>query len=146
MSVSTAISWLKFASALLLLGFGLMFAFAAWPQAAGLSTLLIDFLFWPLDGAQFLAAPETRIILAIGGGITFGWGVMVWTIVSHVMPSQPGLARMILLRSLLAWFVVDSLCSTLAGVPLNVLANTGFLAAFLWPLLRMERVSSPIPS
>lgn len=139
MPLSTAITWLKTATAFLLIAFGLMFAFAAWPPAAGLATYLVDMLFWPVNGVQSLAAPETRLVLAIGGGITVGWGVMVWHIVSLVMPSQPALARSILLRSLLVWFVIDSTCSFLAGAPLNIAANTAFLMAFLWPLMRMQR-------
>lgn len=142
MPVSTAIVWLKAASAILMIGFGLMFAVAAFPPASGLTTLLVDLLFWPLDGAQSLAAPETRIILAIGGGITAGWGVLVWHIATHLMPSDPAMARTILLRSLLTWFVIDSICSWLAGAPLNIPANAAFLLMFLWPLLRMERAEA----
>lgn len=138
MPVSTAIVWLKAASAVLMIGLGLLFAISAWPPASGLVTFMVDMLFWPLDGAQSLSAPETRIILAIGGGITAGWGVLVWQVASHLMPSNPAMARTILMRSLLTWFVIDSTCSWLAGAPLNIPANAGFLLAFLWPLLRME--------
>lgn len=146
MPVSSAIVWLKTASSILLIAFGLMFAIAAWPPASGLATLLVDLLFWPLDGAQSLAAAETRIVLAIGGGITAGWGVLVWQVASHVMPSHPDMARSILLRSLVTWFAIDSTCSFLAGVPLNIAANVAFLLAFLWPLMRMENRSATLPS
>jgi hypothetical protein len=138
MPVSTAIIWLKAASAILMIGFGLMFAVAAWPPTSGIATMFVDLLFWPLDGAQSLAAPETRIILAIGGGITVGWGVLVWQVASHVMPSEPAMARQILTRSLAAWFIIDSTCSWLAGAPLNIAANAAFLMVFLWPLMRMR--------
>ncbi len=139
MPVSTAIVWLKVASAILLIGFGLLFAAAAHPPLSGLVTWLIDIVIWPMDGAQSLVAQETRLVLAIGGGITLGWGVMVWLLASHLMPVNPLLARQIMLRSFLAWFVVDSICSWLAGVPLNIFANVGFLAAFLYPLLRIDQ-------
>lgn len=142
MPVSTAIVWLKTASAILMIGLGLTFAISAWPPASGLVTFMVDMLFWPLDGAQSLAAPETRIILAIGGGITAGWGVLVWQIATHLMPSNPAMARHILIRSLLTWFVIDSTCSWLAGAPLNIPANAAFLLIFLWPLLRMERTEA----
>ena len=138
MPVSTAIIWLKAASAILMIGLGLMFAIAAWPPAAGLATLFVDILFLPLDGAQSVAAPETRIILAIGGGITAGWGVLVWQVATHLMPSNPAMARHILIRSLLTWFVIDSTCSWLAGAPVNIPANAGFLMLFMWPLWRMK--------
>ena len=146
MPVSTAIVWLKTASALLMIGLGLMFAMAAWPPLSGLATYLVDMLFWPLDGAQTLAAPETRIILAIGGGITAGWGVLVWQVATHLMPSDPAMARHMLIRSMLTWFVIDSTCSWLAGAPLNIAANVAFLAFFLFPLTRMEQRAASIPS
>jgi hypothetical protein len=139
MPVSTDIVWLKAASAILMIGFGLMFAFAAFPPAALPSLLFVDALFWPLDGMQTLAAPETRLVLAIGGGITAGWGMLVWQVATHLMPSDPAMARTILLRSLLTWFVVDSTCSWLADAPQNIPANLLFLAAFLLPLIRMQR-------
>jgi hypothetical protein len=139
MPVSTAIVWLKTASAVLMIGLGLMFAIAAWPPASGPVTLLVDLLFWPIDGTQSVAAPETRIILAIGGGITAGWGVLVWQVATHLMPSNPAVASHILIRSLLSWFVIDSTCSWLAGAPINIPANAGFLALFMWPLLRMRQ-------
>ena len=142
MPVSTAIVWLKSVSAVLMIGFGIMFAAAAYLPLSWPVDVLIDLLFWPIDGAQAVAAPETRIILAIGGGITAGWGVLVWQVASHLMPSNPALARTILLRSLLTWFVIDSTCSWLAGAPINILANTVFLAMFLWPLQLMERRSA----
>ncbi len=69
MPVSTAIVWLKAASAVLMIGLGLLFAISAWPPASGLVTFMVDMLFWPLDGAQSLPRRKTRIILAIGGGI-----------------------------------------------------------------------------
>lgn len=144
MPVSTAIVWLKAASAVLMIGLGLMFAIAAYPPTSGLVTIMVDLLFWPIDGAQTAAAPETRIILAIGGGITAGWGVLVWQIATHLMPSNPAMARHILMRSLLTWFVIDSTCSWLAGAPINIPANAGFLLVFLWPLWRMERYSPAI--
>lgn len=143
MPVNTAITWLKTASAILLIAFGLMFAFAAWPPAAGLATYLLDMLFWPVDGAQSLASPETRLILAIAGGITVGWGVLIWLVADKLMPVNPELARSILLRSLLAWFVIDSTCSWLSGGVLNIPVNVVFLAAFLWPLVRISSAAAP---
>jgi hypothetical protein len=108
MPVSTAIIWLKCASAVLMIGFGLMFALAAYPATAGLATFFLDALIWPLDGAQSFGAQEARIITAIGGGITVGWGVLVWMAAGHILPENPALGRAILVKSLAAWFVVDS--------------------------------------
>jgi hypothetical protein len=143
MPIASAVSWLKIASLILLIGLGFGFAIAAFPPASGLITLMVDVLFWPIDGAQSMAAPETRIMLAIGGGITAGWGVTIWLIADRLMPLHPELARSILLPGIAVWFVTDSTCSMLAGAPLNVPANMLFLAVFLWPLLRMKHQGAP---
>lgn len=137
MSPSAAALWLKTAAATLMIAFGLMVAIAAWPPASGLTLFFADALIWPLDGAQTLAATETRLMMAIGGGITAGWGVMIWQMATHVLPTQPALARKLLLPAMLFWFIADSTCSVLAGVPLNAVVNAGFLAVFLWPVLRV---------
>jgi hypothetical protein len=138
MSVPSAILWLKFTSIILMIAFGILFAIAAFPPTSGFATLFVDSLIWPIDGAQSLAGTETRILLAIGGGITAGWGMLVWQVADKVMPTQPEAARSILLSSLLTWFVIDGICSVLAGVPLNALVNVGFLAPLLWPVWRMN--------
>jgi hypothetical protein len=145
MPVTTAIFWLKSASAVLMIGFGLMFALATHPATAGLATLFLDALIWPLDGAQSFGGQETRIVTAIGGGITVGWGVLIWMVAGHILPENPALGRSILQRSLLAWFVVDSTASILAGVPQNAAANVLFLLAFLYPLWRMKRQDFAAP-
>lgn len=146
MPVSTAITWLKAASATLLIAFGVLTALAASPSTSVPSLLLLDSLFWPIDGAQSLAAAESRILAAIGGGIAVGWGVLVWQVAHHLMPKEPQAARRILLSSLFAWFAVDSICSVLAGVPLNVAGNLILLAVFLWPLVRMDFKSAAVPA
>jgi hypothetical protein len=145
MPLSTAILWLKCASAVLMIGFGLMFALAAHPATASLGTLFLDALIWPLDGGQSFAGREVRIVTAIGGGITAAWGVLVWMVAGHILPENPALGRGILVKCLLAWFVVDSTASILAGVPQNAAANVLFLLVFLYPLLRMERRAA-VPS
>jgi hypothetical protein len=144
MSVSTAIIWLKVASAILMIGLGLITALSAFPALATPATLSVDILFWPLDGAQSLGANETRLMLAIGGGITFGWGLLVWQVAGKVMPASPEIAKSILTNSLIGWFLLDSFCSWLAGAPLNIAANLALFAAFMWPLLQIQPVKSTV--
>lgn len=138
MSVSAASLWLKTAAAIFMISFGMMFAAAAWPPPSAPVAFLIDLVFWPMDGLQPATTPEARLLLAIGGGITAGWGLTIWLIASRILPDHPALARSVLLPSILFWFAIDSTCSVLAGAPLNAVANAGFLAAFLWPLVRLR--------
>lgn len=118
------------AGATLVIGSGLLIALAAWPPMAGLLTILADLIFLPVDGAQDLSAPETRLMMAISGGVLVGWGVMVWLVATRLADRDPALARTLVLVPLAAWFVVDSAGSVASGAPLNVLFNCGFVVVF----------------
>lgn len=123
------ISLLKFGAALLI-GFGVLFVLSTWPPLAAPLTLLVDLFAWPLDGGQTLAAEATRLALAIGGGVLAGWGAMIWLVATRLADRDPELARSLVLGPVVVWFVLDCLGSVVAGVPLNVVLNIGFLAVF----------------
>lgn len=116
------------------IAFGPLTMLAAWPPTALPIALFADTLFWPLDGAQRMEAKDARLLAAICGGGFFGWGVLMWLLAGDVFRADPAAMRRIFLISTGCWFVVDCAGSVLAGAPLNVLANMGFLALFLWPL------------
>ncbi len=130
--------WLKAASAIVI-GFGFLIALAAIPVAAGPTAFLIDLVFWPVDGAQRLAGSDMRLLCAITGGLSVGWGTAMWLVATRLYPREPALARTIILTSVGTWFVVDSLGSAVAGAPLNAALNLGFLLAFVLPLWRPVR-------
>lgn len=119
------------AGAALLMGFGILFTLAAWPPLAGLLRVLVDLFAWPLDGTQTLAASETRLALAIGGGVMAGWGLTIWLVATRIADRDPGLARTLVLPPVVVWFVLDSLGSFAAGVPANVALNALFLGLFV---------------
>jgi len=129
---------LKFAS-IVVIGVGLVLALAAHPATAGITTLLADGIFWPLDAHPTLDTPAARLLAAISGGVMVGWGAMLWLVATRILPSDPALAATLVRTSLLAWFAVDSTASILAGAPLNVVLNAVFLAAFLVPLGMLAR-------
>ena len=132
------VTWTKAASALVI-GFGILSVLAAHPASSGLFQILIDMIFWPLDGAESLSAPATRLMSAIGGGLMVGWGLMLSMVATRLYPREPDLARMMILTSIGAWFVVDSAGSIAAGAPLNALFNFVFLLMFVGPLWRTSR-------
>jgi hypothetical protein len=125
---------LRFAAASTLIGFGLLCALGSYPPLASPVLLLVDLAFWPLDGLQTGAADETRLLFAILGGITFGWGLMIWQLAGAPLARDPATIRPIILSAVLGWCIVDSSASLLAGSPINVAANLVFLALFLVPL------------
>jgi hypothetical protein len=113
---------------------GVLIALAALPVLALPMTWLADIVLWPMDGGNSLAANETRLLAAIGGGVMAGWGLMMRAIVNRLFDAEPLLVRHLMLSGLVPWFVIDSAASTLAGAPLNVVLNMVFLALFLMPL------------
>ncbi len=135
MNQHTTLRWLKFGSALTVF-FGILVAAAATQIGAAPTQFLADLIFFPIDGAQDLAAPETRLISAIGGGVMAGWGVLLWMLSTHLFPSDQALAAKLIIASIVTWFVIDSTGSILAGAPLNAVFNVSFLLIFCVPLWR----------
>ena len=119
--------WLR-AGAALVIASGALIALGSHPAIAAPLRLVADLLIWPFDGLQPIETSEARLLAAIGGGVLVGWGVMLWQ-----LAPEPA-AHRIIRTSVLAWFVVDSGGSLLAGVPLNVVGNLVFLALFLIPI------------
>lgn len=122
----------KFIGAWLVLGFGVVLAFAALPATSGPTVLLADLVFWPIDGAQELSQ-ESRLLSAVIGGVMVGWGTLLLLMIRELFPREPDLVRKLILRSVWAWFVVDSVGSMVAEAPINVVLNLGFLLAFVIP-------------
>lgn len=124
---------LRFAAGVTLVT-GLALALAAVPALNLPVRLLADLLVWPVDGAETLAAPETRLGFAIGGGVLAGWGLMIWHLAGEPLARSPEAVRALIRISVLTWFVVDSAGSVAAGAALNVLPNLMFLALLLLPM------------
>ncbi|MGJ8563380.1 MAG: excinuclease ABC subunit A [Alphaproteobacteria bacterium] len=134
MTQQSTIFWLKAASAMTI-GFGLMIAAAAWAPASGLAVWFLDLIFFPLDGAQGMSGPDSRLVSAICGGVMAGWGVLIWALVSKLYVRETSIVRQLIWLSLGVWFAVDSTASMLASAPVNVIGNFVFLLAFYLPLI-----------
>jgi hypothetical protein len=126
--------WLKNAAILVIL-FGPVVSIAAHPLTAGLNGMFVDLVFWPFDGLPTMEAPATRLFSAIAGGLTMGWGLMIYLLATKFYPREPQLTGSIILTSVATWFVTDSIGSAVAGAPANVLVNLVFLLIFLVPTL-----------
>ena len=135
MDYALRVRWLKIASAITM-GFGILLAAAAWPATQAPTALLLDLIYFPVDGAQTLAGDGMRLVNGILGGVMVGWAVMLWIVSTEVYPENPVLGRRIILMSVGTWFVVDSLASIIAGAPLNAVFNVGFLLLFFVPVWR----------
>lgn len=141
MSQKTTILWLKIASGVLV-AFGLSGILGAMEATSAYPNFMADLAFFPIDGAPASNAPETRLLWAIAGGLMTGWGLMMWQITVHLYPRDSALARQLILTGIVAWFMVDSTGSVLAGAPMNAVFNVGFLLLFIVPVLRSRQAET----
>lgn len=141
MEIAHTQSWLK-AAAGIVIGVGLILAAGAWPPLAAPLVFLADLIIWPLDGLQTLGASETRVFMAISGGVMVGWGVTLWKLADYLISEHLAAVRSITMTGLYSWFVVDSIGSVAAGVPLNALANVSFVVLFLLVFRRPRQVQA----
>lgn len=119
------------------IGFGLLFALASHDLTDDLVGWWSDLIFLrPGDGAENLT-DVNHLADAILGGVMVGWGVMIWLLADRLLLRMPGEVKSIILISLLAWFVPDSVGSIASGAWLNVVSNVGFAALFVLPLRRI---------
>ncbi|MGL3605425.1 hypothetical protein ACSV9I_02810 [Rhizobium sp. G187] len=142
MSIDTASIWLKFASVAVIL-LGALVALASHPALSLPTVWLTDLVFFPFDGAQQIAAEETRLFMAISGGVMVGWGVMMWLIATRLLPADPSLARLLFIEGTLAWYLVDTTGSFLAGGHINMVLNTGLMLMIVYPAWSLGRVPRP---
>lgn len=138
MSTERTIAYLKLASGIVIC-FGLLGFLGVWPLLAAPIEMLLDLIFWPVDANQSLATAESRLLLAIVSGALVGWGAMMWLIATRLYQTNAELARTIIMTGITLWFLIDSAGSIIAGAPLNVLFNLGFVALFYLPLRRIPK-------
>ncbi len=100
--------------------------------------LFFDILTWPLDSQPSTLTDSERQLSAILGGVICAWAFLMYRL------SDPKIfnadIRNLMVQSVWLWFILDSLGSVLAGLPLNALSNVGFLAILIWPLIQLKKV------
>jgi hypothetical protein len=131
-------AWLKI-TAVIVGSFGPVFFLGTMLATSEPARWTLDFLSWPLDGAQTYASPETRFLSALTGGFLLGWGVMIWCLSVWVYDSAPEAVRKSVLTGLLAWFVLDSAGSIASGTSSNAIFNIFVLLLAVGPLWRPAR-------
>ena len=138
MTHQAAITWLK-VSSITLVVLGALFSWGTIEPLAHFTLSLIDFIIFPMDGAQSFAATETRLLTAISGGLTAGFGMAIYMMTVHIYTSDKAVGGRMILATTFTWFVVDGIGSVLAGVTFNVFANVTFLIMIALPVMLAAR-------
>ncbi|HRK19449.1 MAG TPA: hypothetical protein PK970_10875 [Hyphomicrobiaceae bacterium] len=94
--------------------------------------VLLDLVFWPMDGQPEVLSRDGRLMTVVSGGVLAGWGVLM----ARVFAAPAGATDLAsaLLQGLAVWFVLDSAGSIAVGAWPNAVLNTVLLAGFLIPL------------
>ena len=124
--------------------FGLILAASAFEATSGPTRLLFGLL--NAHAALDLDAPM-RFCLGILGAVTVGWSLTLLAAVqaAHLLGDRARPIWMLVIGSLVVWYVVDSALSVATGFGLNLLPNTIFAAAFLLPIIGGGVLKSPAP-
>ncbi len=138
MTHQAATTWLKISSISLII-LGALFSWGTIDPLAHITLSLIDFIVFPMDGAQSFAATETRLLTAITGGLTASFGMAVYMMTVHIYASEQAVGSRMILATTFTWFVVDGIGSVLAGVTFNVFANVTFLIMIALPVILAAR-------
>jgi hypothetical protein len=130
----TRTRWLKFWS-LYNIALGFLMVLAAWSPFDRLLAMLLDVIYWPLDGVPGVLARETRLAAGIAGATLVGWCTLIYGLAANGAALEQPAVRRLVLTALAAWFVLDSAQSLANGAPLNVVLNLIIGAGFAAPLL-----------
>ena len=126
-------NYLKF-TAFVIASFGPVFSLGSMLWSSGPAEWTLDFLSFPVDGAQDYNASTTRFLSALTGGFLLGWGVCVWCLQQWVYDIAPEPVRKTVVAGLLTWFVFDSAGSIASGNWSNAFFNIIVLMLGVGPL------------
>lgn len=144
MTARACVIWLQWACGIAF-AVGLMAAAGSSSATAGPWLWLFDLLAWPLDGSPAGFDPVTHAVNAVLGGVMVGWASLMYAVVARMSAAGDYTLSLPMLASVLVWFAIDSSGSVAAGLPGNVVLNTGFLLVFVPPLVVLWRREFPEP-
>lgn len=117
------------------IGFGAVLALSIFEALSAPTMLLLDLVFWPIDGEPAALSREAIFAVALAGALTMGLGAMILGLArDETLNGSPRLWRHVT-AAVLVWYVVDSAVSILGGAIVNAVSNTVLLVTFLLPVL-----------
>ena len=138
MTQSIQKKWLK-VTAVGIACFGPVMFFGTMDSTNEAARLSMDFLAWPIDGAEQIDNSGSKLLSALLGGFLFGWGMMIWFLSDEVYDAAPEKVRKAVLIGVLSWFFLDSAGSIAGGNASNAFFNVPILFFLVGPLWVAER-------
>ena len=125
---------------------GALMVLGAYPPLDWPMRLLVDLVFWPLDGQPWPISREAKLLTGIGGAMLMAWSLILAWLFRRGFANGDRDALGIAQTSLWVWYVVDSVHSIAVGAPLNAVLNTAILAGFAIPLWLTRQASTAQPA
>lgn len=111
---------------------GAILALGAFPATDFAARIYYDVAYWPIDGVGL--TDDARFTAGVLGAVMIGWAVTIFALIGAAERAGASAWRG-LTTAMLVWFAVDSTISVASGVPMNAVANAGFLVTYLIPVI-----------
>jgi hypothetical protein len=117
-----------------MVGAGVLFALAAFPQTDFLARFFYETVDWPSTKTIVFDPIDYRLSVGLIGAIMIGWSLMMVGMIrlGHIY-GRP--IWQVLTTGFVAWWAIDSAMSVMLGFPINAVSNTVFLVFYLVPIL-----------
>jgi len=118
------------------------FALAGVNDFTGANDIFFSIASSGTEGVAGLTTPESKLAMAIAGGVFGGLGAMYLFISAPGIEQGNALIRRGSIYVFLTWFVIDSSASVASGNAPNVIPNLVFLVVYLAPLMLVKQTSA----
>ena len=115
----------------ILIAIGTIFALSALPMLHPLTRTFLQIAYWPVNQVPADLVVPIPLLVAISGGLTVGFGGLLWALGTYVAPLSPEAASKVTWVTAWSWFCTDSTISIFVGAPFNAVLNLTFLALML---------------
>ncbi len=121
-----------------------LFALAGVNDFTGANDMFFSLASSGTEGVAGLTTPESKLAMAIAGGVFGGLGAMYLFISAPGIEQGNELIRKGSITVFLTWFIIDSSASVASGNAANVIPNLVFLVVYLAPLLLVKQTSAAV--
>lgn len=120
----------------------IIFALAGVSDFTGANDIFFGLASSGSEGVAGLTTPESKLAMAIAGGLFGGLGAMYLFISAPGVEQGNELIRRGTIYVFLIWFVIDSGASIASGNAPNLIPNLFFLIVYLAPLMLVKQTGA----